>query len=344
MEKEQLREKRDSAVSLELDMDEEDRIVLLVSRASGLFAVTQTKILRLRSPDDLDPDLQHATAPWEQSVVLSLGAADPIVARTIIQTIKLLETVFAKTSDHFRLLSDISWETMNSLVSLRFIKERLERQINETLETVSSDLATYTEGQSPKPIPPVENYDIEFRAFVNEAKRCLDSISELFPVLSELKFDMSDGSYSQRFGRGHFHKAQAWVEKTRGKDSPLAQMLASDQRWVGTWIAMRIAIEHPTKDKNIETLNFALEANRNIRLPTWRFRHPSFDMDRPQNLLEVFEICIDNLLKFYEDLQLALLDGHLPPMMEILIEEIPVELRDAALPMRYSFITTFEKP
>lgn len=106
---------------------------------------------------------------------------------------------------------------------------------------------------------------------------------------------------------------------------------------------MRIAIEHPTKDKNIETLNFALEANRNIRLPTWRFRHPSFDMDRPQNLLEVFEICIDNLLKFYEDLQLALLDGHLPPMMEIIIEEIPVESRELALPLRYSFSTTLAK-
>ncbi len=343
MDKEELRRKRDGAIQVELDMDADDRVVLLVSRASSLFAVGHRKILRLRSPDELDPILEHPGAPWEQSLFLSLGAADPVVARTIVQTNSLIETLFPTDSEQFRLLSDISWEVMNSLVSLRFVKERLEKQINETIETVSSNMATYTEGQSPKPIPPVDNLDIEFRAFVNEVKRCLDSISELFPILSTLKFDMQDDSFDQRFSRGHFHKAQAWVEKTQGKDSPLAQMLASDQRWIGTWIAMRIAIEHPTKEKNIETQNFALEPNRNIRLPTWRFKHPRFDMDRPQNLLEVFEICIDNLLKFYEDLQIALLDGHLPPPLEITIKEIPEQLRDRNMPMRYSFVTTLER-
>lgn len=191
----------------------------MVSRASGLFSITQKKILRHRSPDDLDPDLEHEAAPWEQSEILPLGASDPIVARTIIQTIKLTEIFFSKNSEKFIQLSDISWEVMNSLVSLRFIKERLEKQVNNVIEVVSSDISTYTEGQSPKPLPAVEYYDIEFRAFVNEVKRCLDAISELFPILSDLQFGMKHESFDKGFGRGHFHKAQAWAEKTRGNDS-----------------------------------------------------------------------------------------------------------------------------
>jgi hypothetical protein len=343
MDKEKLRKTRDDAVSLELDIDTDDRVLEMVSRASGLFIITQKKILRQRSPDDLDQDLEHEDAPWEQSVILPLGASDPIVARAVIQTIKLTEIFFAKNSEKFTQLSDISWEVMNSLVSLRFIKERLEKQVTDIKEVVSSDMAIYTEGQSPKPLPAVEYYDIEFRAFINEVKRCLDVISELFPVLSDLKFGMKHKSYDKNFGRGHFHKAQAWAEEIRGKDSLLTQMLDGDQRWIGKWIAMRIAIEHPCKDKYIETLNFSLEANRNVRLPTWSFIHPDFDMARPQNLLEVFDICIENLLKFYEDLQITLLDGHLPPMFKIGIETIPEESRETKMPLRHNITTMVEK-
>ena len=100
---------------------------------------------------------------------------------------------------------------------------------------------------------------------------------------------------------------------------------------------MRTAIEHPTQEKFIETLNFTLEANRQVRLPTWRFVHPDYDMARPQNLLDVFEICINNLLKFFEDLLIALVDGHLPSRHKVEIEEIPEGNRDEAAPMRYRF-------
>jgi hypothetical protein len=35
-------------------------------------------------------------------------------------------------------------------------------------------------------------------------------------------------------------------------------------------------------------------------------------MGRPQSLLDSFSTCIDNLLKFFEDLQVSLTDAHLP--------------------------------
>jgi len=35
-------------------------------------------------------------------------------------------------------------------------------------------------------------------------------------------------------------------------------------------------------------------------------------MGRPQDLLQVFETCINNLLKFFEDMQIALGDATCP--------------------------------
>jgi hypothetical protein len=321
-----LRQSRNSAVSLQLHLDSGDAVREMVSREDGLFFITTKQIIRVRSPDDLDPDLKHASAPWEQSLYLPHGASDPLVARTVIQTARLAEIFFAKTSDQYKSLSDISWEVMNSLQSLRFIKRRLEDQINRIVALVENDMAAYTTGKSPKPLPIVEYYDIEFRSFANEVRRTLSAISELFLPL-----------IGQDFSNGHFHKAQKWAAQARGEDSLLSQMLKGDQRWVKTWIDIRIAIEHPQKDKFVETSNFSLEASRTVRLPTWRFVHPDYDLGRPQNLLTVFDTCINNLLKFYEDIQIALTDGHLPASFKIAADSIPEDQRDPNLPLRYNF-------
>jgi hypothetical protein len=324
-----LRKSRNSAVSLQLHLDSGDAVREMVSREDGLFFITAKQIVRVRSPDHLDPDLKQASAPWEQSLYLPHGASDPLVARTIIQTARLAEMFFAQTSDQYKILSDISWEVMNSLQSLRFIKNRLEDQIKRIVALVENDMAAYTAGKSPKPLPTVEYYDIEFRSFANEVRRTLSAISELFLPL-----------IGQDFSNGHFHKAQRWAARVRGEDSLLSQMLKGDQRWIKAWIDIRIAIEHPQKGKFVETSNFSLEASRIVRLPTWRFVHPDYDLGHPQNLLTVFDACIDNLLKFYEDIQIALTDGHLPASFKIAAHLIPEDQRDPNLPLRYKFYAT----
>jgi hypothetical protein len=327
MQKEELKERRRSGVSLHLDIEQGDRVLELMSRESGLFAVTLKKVLRLKSPDQLDPDLEHPDAPWEQSIYLPHGSTDPFVARTIIQTRKLADIFFDRTSEKHRALMDISWEVLSSLVSLRVIKDRLEKRIVEIATIVEGDLTAYTRGISPKPLPMVEYYDIEFRSFVNEVRRVLSTISNLFAILAD-----------KDFGQGYFHKALEWARKERGEHSLLAQMLSNDQRWLKLWIDMRIAIEHPARDKFIETMNFSLEGSRTVRLPTWRFVHPDYDMARPQTLLVALENCINNVLKFYEDLQVTLVDGHLPDSIKVELVFIDEADRDPAAPMRFDLI------
>ena len=324
IEKEERRLRRRAAVSLQIDLPEGDGVRELFSRENGLFCVSSSSIMRLRSPDDLDPQFEH-DAPWEQSLYLPHGASDPLVARTILQTRHLLEPFFTLGSGKCKELTDVSWEIMNSLVSLRVVKERLETQVHEIVEEVSSFLPKYTQGESPKPLPIVKYYDIEFRSFVNEVRRALSKISDLFAILTP-----------KSFKDGHFHRALEWSRRERGPDALLTKMLDGDQRWIKTWIAIRVAIEHPETDKYVETLNFSLEADRQVRLPTWRFVHPDFDMARPQNLLDVFSTCIDNLLKFYEDLQVVLLDGHMPTQVKINLDVVSEDDRNPDCPMRYN--------
>ncbi len=109
---------------------------------------------------------------------LPLGARDPLVARTILQTEAMAEMFFAKQSEKHGAMMDISWEVLSSLVSLRVVRERLEKRITEVMALLEADIDSYTMGNSPKPLPIVEYYEIEFRSFVNEMRLRIPVIAD----------------------------------------------------------------------------------------------------------------------------------------------------------------------
>ncbi|MEH6741566.1 MAG: hypothetical protein V7695_23875 [Sulfitobacter sp.] len=314
---------RTAAVRIELDIPNTEGSPELFQRGNGLFAVTSNMILKIQDPDVVDPERLNADAPWTQSILLPHGKTDPFVARTILQSRQMADIFLTAGSEEHRHFMDVSWEVLNSLVSIRMIRSRLELQIDEIATKINVDRDQYVDGMSPKPLPILNYYDIEFRSFVNEVRRVLTSISKLFKVL-----------HNHEIPSGHFHKALIWVGEKHGQDCLLYQMLENDLNWIKVWIDIRIAIEHPKPNSFVETLNFTLEPNRDIRLPTWRFVHPDYDMARPQNLLDVFGICIENILKFFEDLQVAMLDGKLPASSKVCIFYVDERERELACPKR----------
>lgn len=324
---------REAGFGIDLALDEGDSVQDLIVRKNGLFAVTLEKIIGIKTQDDLDPERKTPDAPVEQSIHLPHGTRDPFVARTILQTLEISSIIFGKGASKTTELIDVAWELMNSLVSLRMIRQRIEDQMNQSIDIIEADMPSYTEGFSPKPLPILPYFDIEFRSFVTEVKRALFKVSDLFPMLTDAKIDT-----------GHFHKAAKWAEETRGPDSELSQLLKRDQKWIKTWIDIRAAIEHPKSDRYVETSNFSLEAHRGIRLPTWRFIHPAYNMSRHQNVLEVFEHCMNNILKFYEELLVMLCDGHEPPILQLGFETIPEHERNPNRPYRWKILTAIGRP
>lgn len=317
---------RNSAFSIQLALDDNDEVYRLMPRENGLFVITQNKILRIRTQDKLDPTEKIDNVPVEQSIHIPHGSRDEIVARTIIQTADISSLFFSHDSQIYRSLMDLSWELMNSLLAVRHVQARLETLIQAGIDEIEQDIEAYRSGFSPKPLPITPYLDIEFRSFVTEVRRILNKISELFGILTDAEISV-----------GQFHRAVEWAEKKRGVDNTLTKFLKADQIWIKLWIDVRIAVEHPKTDRYVETADFCLDANRTITLPTWKFIHPDYDMARPQNLLDAFTYCINNLLKLYEDLLVMLTEGHQPSWMGINFESIDEEDRDIICPMRWRY-------
>jgi hypothetical protein len=80
-----IRRRRESAIYANLGIEIGDRIVSMISRRDGLYAISLDKITRVNLPNDIDPEIEHEDAPIAQTLVVAKGTRSPIVARTILQ-------------------------------------------------------------------------------------------------------------------------------------------------------------------------------------------------------------------------------------------------------------------
>ncbi len=108
--KNKIRKKRDAAFFGTLDIDSDDGTRELLKHDGKLHAITLKKIIRLNTPDDLDPDLKFSDVPTTQDVILELGSRSPIVARTILQMTDA--GPFSASQKERERLLDISWDVI----------------------------------------------------------------------------------------------------------------------------------------------------------------------------------------------------------------------------------------
>jgi hypothetical protein len=322
MDKDTIRKRRDAAITATLDLVTGDRIVEMFSRKDGLHMVTLEKVIRVNSPDDLDPSMEHEDAPVAQTLILNKGSRSPIVARTIFQAKDFAR--FLPESDRQERICNIAWEVMFSLLALERVIGWIRSSIETTKAEITNQFDRYVTGSSPPAPPIVEGLEVEFRSAVLVANHALNAISEMFACLFDVEV-----------GRGRFDRLIAWSAKRFGADDVLTRMLEGDHRWIHCWGEVRNAFEHPKEDYYVRVNNFRLLPNREIQLPTWQLKHPKLDLFRPQNMIETLDIHQSNILGLFENLLVELVDRagtfHLP----VEIVDCAERDRDPECPKRY---------
>lgn len=319
--KERIMRNRDAAIFMRPGIAAGDRTVEMISREDGLYVITLENIIRINLPDQTDTNLDHEDAPIIQTVFLPLGSRNPFVARTVIQAQE-----FGKWLMQSRFL-DVAWEVMFSLVALDRIVSQIEKSIENTKEVISENVQIYVIGQSPPPVPIVEFLEVDFRTCVLINHHILHAISDLFSVCLDLSFK-----------RGRFDEILKLLRQRFDSSDPLVLMMESDHSWIYCWNEVRNAIEHPRPDYFVRVNNFRLLPNREIQLPTWQIKHSTLDMYRPQAMIEALNNLRLNVLGFYENLLVELVDKAMQFPFPIGIRDIPEHERNPECPKRYAIV------
>jgi len=323
--KDEIRKRRDGAISANLGIDPGDKIVEMISRQDGLYIISLEKSIRVNLPDNIDPDMEYPDAPTTQTLVISKGSRNAIVARTILQAKDFSQ--FLTNEDVRKKVMDIAWEAMQSLLAFSETVEWLRISIHEKKNEIAKDHERYISGTSPPPVPIVDGLETEFRSAVLIANHSLNAISELFPALFNL---------GGKFRRGRFDLISKWCSEQFGDDDLLSLMLQSDHRWINLWGEVRNAFEHPADDYYVKVNNFRLLPNRQIQLPTWQLKHREFlDVFRPQQLVETLQLHQNNILTLFENLLVALIDKVIKLPAPFAIVDMAESDRDPDCPKRY---------
>lgn len=327
--KQTIRKARDAAVSFKADLAEGDAIQYLWDTPDGLVVVARRRIIRVQSPDLLDPALEFEDAPWRQTILFEAGTQSNYVARTAVQTHSAIEQLLPKSDARRVALFNVGWRVMSSLLSLQRTLSHIDGHVESRKNLVAGSEGKYATGRLPKAVPPIEGLEDDFKAFAMETRQCLNHITDLFePTMGEA------------VKPGQFHRARDLLKSQLGEDHPLHRMLEGDRRWIDVWvIGLTNTVKHhcpPTKQILVNDMRVL--ANRQIQLPTWQLFHPEFDLEKPQDLIETCKICMSNLLGLYENLFIGLIEFILPKLPEGLywvFEDFPEDQRDGDCPMRY---------
>ncbi|WP_426411570.1 hypothetical protein [Bradyrhizobium ganzhouense] len=324
-----IKHRRDGAIFARLGIEARDRIVAMISRRDGLYAISLDKTIRVNFPNDLDPEMEHDDAPIAQTLVAGKGSRNPIVARTVLQAEDFLR--FIPSEDQQRRVRDIAWEVMTSLLAISSQINGLRTAIDSKRDEILPDYSLYALGPSPPPVPIVESLEIDFRSVVLLANHTLNSISELFPAFFE-----------QDFKRGKFDRIAKWASSTFGEADTLSQMLRADEIWINAWGEVRNAFEHPKENYFVRVNNFRLLANREIQLPTWQLRNDKLDLFRPQALIDTLALLEQNILGLFENLLVALTEKVLASSLAIGLIDKGEDDRDPDCPKRYELVPVLQ--
>jgi hypothetical protein len=326
-----IKRQRDGALQADLGIDAGDRIVSMISRHDGLYAISLTKTIRVNLPNDIDPEIKYENAPITQTLIAAKGSRSPIVARTILQARDFSQ--FIPDEEQQRKVQDIAWEVMVSLLGIERLVGRLRTAIDAKRVEILPNYSIYASGTSPPPVPIVESLEIDFRSIVLLANHVLNAISELFPAFFEMDFK-----------RGAFDRIVKWTAKVFGQGDPLTQMLRADEIWIKIWGEMRNAFEHPKEDYYVKVNNFRLLANREIQLPTWQFKNDKFDLFRPQALVDTLGFLEGNVLGLFENLLVCLTERTLSSSSLIGLIDKEEQDRDPDCPKRYELVPALRSP
>lgn len=251
--------------------------------------------------------------------IASRGTATPAVARTMLQTIELMQPfqLGPKTRED---LTRVSRDLMLRLMGCLDRSEPIIAQVTQSKQALAVHGVEIQAGGGAANLPAVVDLNANAEGFLFTIKQALRDVGGLFRVF-----------HSQQFEH-RFNQALTWATQRFGAGDPLSCVLTRNAKWIERVIEMRNALEHPGGTSGtVNICNFRVRQYR----PPFEVIEPEWhrNAETPVPIADDMATIVDRTLVLYEDLLCACLlnAGSVFPVMFV---EIPEPERDPVKPFR----------
>jgi len=276
-----------------------DEVQYLIKLQDSLYAFANNYITKILPAESIDPLNLHPETRHSNQKIYSIGCANSWVARSIIQTKQILDSIILNPEISKQKVLEHAWYCTELLLNC----EAAHYQINkETLELMPKCDAIIEESKTRSHIPTlpqVEGLENNVAIFLGNAKRFLEKTHEFLCLF-----------YGAPNSGSNFKTYREWLAKNKPNKQDLIKLLEDDKAWIKQIAFMRNAhdINHAKKGFSLEIENFKLNPGNKCSTPGWRFDFSAKKEGATQNyysdIVSDMDIQLTNLLTFFEDLLL----------------------------------------
>jgi len=276
--------------------DKNDSVQYLINLQGSFFSFTNNGISELLPAEKIDPDNLHSDTRHSYQKIYSIGCENSYVARTIIQTKQILDSlILNKSLDKQTILNHV-WDCSKLLFKCEESHYNIYGDIMKLMPVCDSVIEQGKKGSSISTLPQVNDLEGQVAIFLGNAKRYLEKTHELLCLF-----------YKASNNDANFEAYRAWTGKNMPDRNTIIELLEQDKDWIQiiAWSRNALEINHSEPQFDVKIENFKLNPGNKFSSPRWKYdfsaRQGPVHNDFSDILIDM-DVYLSNLLTFFEEL------------------------------------------
>lgn len=332
---------RNSAFSINVsdpNSNDKDSIHSMITIEDRLFCFAEKSIKEILTAETIDPDNEYPETRHSFQTIYNIGTANSFVARTIIQSNEILNSLILKDGlDKQEILNHI-WACSNFIISCEDSFNKIFIQTNELMYKCDEIITKHKGGTFIPQLPQVDDLNQHVVSFLGNAKRFLEASHSLFCIF-----------YGSPYYDANFKCYRDWINKNKPECKELIRVLEQDKEWIQllAWYRNALDVNHSQPRFMVTINNFKLHKGNKFSNPSWRY---DFRAKNGGNLQEIasdiitdMNIDLTNLLSFFEEIFLICVKDNWDTRFQFELFRRPEEKIDKKCPLLYFVSLKLEK-
>jgi len=283
---------------------EQDLIQSFVEADGSLYVFAGKSTFEILPAEKIDPNNTHPETRHSYQKVLSVGAENSYLARTIIQSKSLLDSTVLRTGLDKKEIINHVWNCTQLLLSCEASFFRVYSETIELAPQCDEIIEKSKKGKAIPPLPQVADLYHHATSFLGNAKRFLEKTHELLCIF-----------YGAPNAEANFNTYKTWMSKNSPKSLEVNCLLEKDKEWIRhiAWCRNALDINHSKPHFKVDIQNLKLHPGNKFSSPGWRYdftEKGKGKQDEFTDMIRDMDIYMSNMLTFFEELFLLCLKDH----------------------------------
>jgi hypothetical protein len=309
--------------------DSNDEVQYLIPLHDSLYAFASNYISKILTAESIDPQHLHPETRHGHQRLYSIGCANSCVARSIIQSKQILDSIILSPEINKQKVLDHAWSCTEILLNCEAANSQICKETLDLMPMCDAVIEKGKNGTTIPTLPQVVDLENNVAIFLGNAKRFLEKTHEFICIF-----------YGAPNSGANFKAYREWLAKNNSKNPDLIKLLEDDKNWIRQIAFMRNAheINHAEENFNVEIDNFKLNPGNKCSTPGWRFDFSGRQGAKQTEFSDIvtdMDVYLTNLLTFFEELLMLCIINSTNINYKIKIHKRLPENIDAKCPSMY---------